>query len=281
MKKYEQTEGVTLVLGGTGKTGRRVIERLTAMGVSTRIGSRYASTAFDWKDPSNWGQVLDKVRAVYISFAPDLAVPGAAESIKQFVDVAIDHGVKRVVLLSGRGEEEAQRCEGLIQREELEWTVVRASWFAQNFSEGAFYEMVINGEVLLPAGDVREPFVDVEDIADVAVAALTETGHSGQIYEVTGPRLMTFAKAVETISQASGRKIQYRQIPLQSFIQHAKESGIDDDLVWLLEYLFSSVLDGRNEYLTDGVRRAIGREPIDFLEYAKRITDEGLWRASS
>ncbi len=278
MANSEQNETTTLILGATGKTGRRIIDRLDVLGVPTRAGSRSGVPSFSWEDSSNWDQALKAVKAVYINFAPDLAIPGATDAISHLMDCIVSNGVKRVVLLSGRGEEEAQRCEAIIQRDGIEWTIVRASWFAQNFSEGAFMEMVMSGEVVLPAGEVTEPFIDVDDIADVVVAALTETGHASQVYEVTGPRLLSFAQAVDEIATATGRKIRYQQIPVEAFIDSARGTGIPDDVMWLLEYLFTTVLDGRNEYLADGVQRALGREPRDFTEYAHRVAATGLWK---
>ena len=188
----ETEEAPTLILGATGKTGRRIVERLTAKGVSVRLGSRSAAPSFDWNNEANWDACLQGVERAYVNYAPDLAVPGAGDSITAFVEKAKQHGVRRLVLLSGRGEEEAQACEEIVRRSGLETTVVRAGWFNQNFSEGAFVDMVKAGQITLPAGDMAEPFVDVDDIADVAVAALTEPGHAGEIYEVTGPRLLTF-----------------------------------------------------------------------------------------
>ena len=268
---------LTLVLGGTGKTGRRVVDRLVNLGVPTRVASRSANLSFDWEDPGTWDGVLDGVTAAYISYAPDLAIPGATDAIRAYVERAVEHGVQRLVLLSGRGEEEAHLCERIVQSSGVEWTVVRASWFNQNFSEGEFLGMVLAGEITLPAGAVGEPFVDADDIADVAVAALTEDGHAGQVYEVTGPRLLTFAEAVEEIARASGREIQFIQIPQDAFAAGIAESGAPDDIAWLLDYLFSTVLDGRNAYVCDGVQRALGREPSDFADYARRIADSGVW----
>ena len=281
MNSTTGSNGLTLVLGGTGKTGRRVAERLASRGVPTRVASRAGEPSFDWNDQSTWDGALAGVSAAYVSYAPDLAIPGATDTIRVFVDKAVKHGVERLVLLSGRGEVEAQLCERLIQDAGLEWTVVRASWFNQNFSEGEFLDMVLAGTITLPAGDIPEPFVDVDDIADVAVAALTEDGHSGQIYEVTGPRMLTFAEAVEEIAGASGRKIQYVQIPAEAFAAGIAESGAPEDIAWLLEYLFSTVLDGRNACVCDGVQRALGREPTDFAEYARRIAASGIWNVSS
>ena len=271
----------TLVLGGTGKTGRRVAEKLQARGVKTRIASRSADLPFDWDDRSTWDAALKGVTAVYVSYAPDLAIPGAKDAIRAFVEKAVAHGVQRLVLLSGRGEEEAQDCERIIQEAGVEWTVVRASWFNQNFSEGEFLGMVLDGAITLPAADIAEPFIDVNDIADVAVAALTEEGHAYEIYEVTGPRLMTFAELAQEISSAAGRDVQFIQIPGEAFAAAIAESGAPDDIAWLLNYLFETVLDGRNAYVCDGVQRALGREPTDFADYARRIAARGVWNTAN
>lgn len=266
-----------LVLGGTGKTGRRVAKQLKANGFATRIASRSASPSFDWHDASTWGAALENIDAVYLSYAPDLAVPGATETIRKFVAQAVAAGVNRIVLLSGRGEEEAQACERIVQETDLEWTIVRASWFMQNFSEGEFADMVMGGAITLPAADVPEPFIDVNDIADVAVAALTEDGHAYETYEVTGPRLITFSDLAEEISQAAGRHVEFAKIPADAFASAIADSGTPADVAWLLNYLFETVLDGRNAYLGDGVQRALGREPADFSEFACRIAARGAW----
>jgi steroid delta-isomerase-like uncharacterized protein len=273
--------GITLVVGGTGKTGRRVADRLQARGVETRIASRSSNPSFDWDDPCTWNTVLEGVTAAYITYAPDLAIPGATDLIRRFVDEAVAHGVRRLVLLSGRGEEEAQACERIIQQSGVEWTVVRSSWFMQNFSEGEFLDMVLGGTITLPAADVPEPFIDVNDIADVAVAALTEEGHAGEIYEVTGPRTLTFTELAHEMSQAAGREVQFVQIPKDAFAQAIAESGTPDNIAWLLNYLFETVLDGRNAYVCDGVQRALGREPADFAEYARRIAARGTWNVKN
>jgi uncharacterized protein YbjT (DUF2867 family) len=207
-------------------------------------------------------------------------MPGATDAIQAFVDLAAKHGVKRLVLLSGRGEEEAQACERIVQGSGLEWAIVRASWFNQNFSEGAFIDMVLNGAITLPAGDQVEPFVDVDDIADVAVAALTEDHHNGEVYEVTGPRLMTIADVAADLSKATGRQINYVNVPHEGFVAEVANSGAPKDVVWMLDYLFSTVLDGRNAHLTDGVQRALGRQPKDFADYANEVAETGIWKST-
>ncbi len=277
--KDHSAGGLILVLGATGKTGRRIVERLEAGGFPTRRGSRSAFPSFDWNNETNWDDCLAGAEAVYINYAPDLAIPGATNSIQAFVDRARQNGVKRLVLLSGRGEEEAQACERIVQGSGVDWTIVRASWFDQNFSEGAFVEMVQAGQITLPAVDTPEPWVDVDDIADVAVAALTESGHAGEIYEVTGPRMLTLAEVAAEISTASGRKIAYTPVSHDAFVSEITKSGAPKEVVWLLDYLFATVLDGRNAYLTDGVQRALGRPPRDFSDYARAIAATEVWRA--
>lgn len=266
-----------LVIGSTGKTGRRVVQRLEAKGFPVRHGSRSAQPAFDWQDHTTWDAALAGVASVYVTFYPDLAVPGAPAAIEAFTKLARRAGVERLVLLSGRGEAEAQRCEQIVENSGIDWTIVRAGWFNQNFSEGPFYDLILSGRVALPAGDVREPFIDAEDIADVVVTALTEPGHAGERYELTGPRLMTLAQAVATIREAAGIEVSYVTITPEAFEAGLREQGVPADYVDLLNYLFREVLDGRNAYVTNGVERALGRSPRDFADYARNAAAKGAW----
>lgn len=266
-----------LVLGGTGKTGRRVVDRLTAKGLPVRVGSRSGRPPFDWTDPSTWGPVVQGVESAYLAFQPDLAVPGAADTIRSFTELAVRHGVRRLVLLSGRGEREAQRAEEVVRNSGADTTILRASWFAQNFSESHLLDPVLVGEVVLPVGDVGEPFVDADDIADVAVAALTEDGHAGRLYELTGPRLLTFAEAVGEIAEATGRQIRFRSVSVEAYTAMLAGYDLPADVVALLAYLFTEVLDGRNAELADGVRQALGRPARDFRDYARTTAAAGVW----
>jgi uncharacterized protein YbjT (DUF2867 family) len=270
-----------LVVGATGKTGRRVADRLAQRGVAVRIGSRAADPPFDWEDRSTWAAALEGTSAAYVSFYPDLAVPGAPEAIAAFAAAALAAGTRRLVLLSGRGEAEAQRAERALQDSGAEWTIVRCSWFCQNFDESFFAEPLAYGELALPVGAVGEPFVDAEDIADVAVAALTEDGHVGRLYELTGPRLLTFADAVAEIARACGRPIAYVEIPMQDLMAGLAEQEVPADVAGLLAYLFGEVLDGRNAYVADGVQQALGRPPRDFADFARDAAAAGAWSATT
>jgi uncharacterized protein YbjT (DUF2867 family) len=270
----------TLVLGGTGKTGRRIVNRLFELNHPVRIGSRSGIVPFDWDDASTWKKALEDIHSVYISFQPDLAVPGAVEIIRAFVETAVKNDVKKLVLLSGRGEPEAQQCEEIVMASGVEWTIIRASWFFQNFSEGYLLDPILAGFVALPVGKVREPFIDVDDIAEIGVVALTQEGHAGQIYEVTGPRLMTFKDCIEEIASAKGTPIQFQQVTMDEYTAMLKEYNIPEDYISLVVYLFSEVLDGRNESLTNGVERALGRKPTDFSEYVRKTLASGAWQVN-
>lgn len=273
------TEAETLIVGGTGKTGRRVAERLAARGMRVRIGSRSGSPAFDWEDRTTWATALKGTQAAYITYYPDLALPGAAEAIAAFADEALRAGTRRLVLLSGRGEPGAQRAEQALQASGADWTILCCSWFAQNFSESFMLESILAGEVSLPAGPVREPFVDAEDIADVAAAALTDDSHIGRLYELTGPRLLSFGEAMAEIAKASGRTIAYQTVDVADFVAGMEAAGLPEDLTELVRLLFTEVLDGRNEYLADGVLEALGRPPRDFGDYARATAATGIWEA--
>jgi uncharacterized protein YbjT (DUF2867 family) len=266
----------TLVLGGTGKTGRRVAERLRALDRPVRVGSRRGTPPFDWDDRSTWAGALQGVGSAYIAYYPDLAFPGAADAIGAFSRAAVASGVRRLVLLSGR-EAQALPSEAAVRAAGVDSTVIRASWFAQNLSEHFLLEAVRAGVIALPAGDVAEPFIDVEDIADIAVAALTEEGHTGEVYEVTGPRLLTFADVAAELTMATGRDIRYQVVAAAEYRALAVEQGVPADEVDELTELFERVLDGRNARVTDDVRRALGRPARDFADYARAAAASGVW----
>lgn len=266
-----------VILGGGGKVGKRVAAGLHAKGKPVRLASRSTSPSFDWTRPENWADSLNGAEKAYVSYQPDLAVPGAVAAIRLLCETAVEAGLKHMVLLSGRGEDEALAAENVLRASGLDYTIIRASWFFQNFSEAFLLDGIQAGELVLPVSSVREPFIDADDIADIAVAALTEAGHTGEIYEVTGPRLMTFADAVSAISAETGRNIRFTPVPVDDYAAFLKQADIPEDYIWLLTYLFATVLDGRNESVTDGVQRALGRPPRDFSAYVRKTTATGIW----
>lgn len=265
-----------LVIGATGKTGRRVAARLTAKGIPVKAASRNGQTHFEWNDKSTWLPALEGAGAAYITYYPDLAFPGAAETVEDFAKLAVANGVKRLVLLSGRSEEEAQLAEKKVKESGADYTLVRCAFFNQNFSE-LFAETVQQGVLAMPGGDTVEPFLDAEDIADVVTAALTDDKHSGELYELTGPRLMTLAEAAAAISEAMGRPLQYIPVTAAEYAEDLIASGLPAEVATPVAGLFAEVLDGRNSYLTDGVERALGRKPHDFADWARETAATGVW----
>lgn len=256
-----------LIIGSTGKTGSRVMQRLTELGYTPVGAARGGEIYFDWNDATTWGPALNNVDSVYLTYYPDLAIPKAPEDISRFCALAKIRGIKHITLLSGRGEPAAQVCENIVKGSGINWTIVRASWFNQNFSEGLFNQFILAGKIALPVDDTTEPFVDVDDIADVVVASLTQPEHSGELYEVTGSELLSFKQLAEKFSQVLARKISFEQISLEQFQQNLSQNGVESGAIETLTYLFNEVLDGRNEFLTDGIERALGRKPKTFSQY--------------
>jgi uncharacterized protein YbjT (DUF2867 family) len=274
------TRKPTLVLGGSGKTGRRVVERLRARGLPVRVGSRSGEPRFDWEDRDTWAAALDGVGSVYLTYYPDLALPAAVEATRSFAELAVNSGVPRLALLSGRGEPGAERAEEAVGETGAELTILRSTWFMQNLSEDYMVDHVLSGDIRLPAADVPTPFLDADDIADVAVAALADDRHIGQLYELTGRRSLTFTEVAEEIGEAIGREIRYTPVSLEQHAAEAAQHGVPTEVVELLTYLFSEVVDGRNAETTDGVRRALGREARDFGDYAQATAASGVWDLS-
>lgn len=268
-----QNTRITLVIGGHGKTGRRVAQKLSAQGRQVRIGSRTGEPAFDWNEPATWGPALDGVDRVYVTYHPDLAFPGAAEQVGAFSKMAVASSVRRLVLLSGRGEEAAQVSENNLKASGADWTIVRSSWFNQNFSESFFLDPVLAGELALPTGDAVEAFVDADDIADVVVAALTDDQHIGKTYELSGPRLLSYSDVAAEISKATGREITYITVTSEEYRAVLRDNDLPEEFA----DLFTTILDGRNAHLVHGVEEALGRKPKDFADFARDAAAAGVW----
>ncbi len=274
------TSNPILITGATGKTGSRIMARLRSAGYDARSGSRKAVTPFDWDDPGTWKRALRGMSAVYVNYHPDFAFPGAIENLTKFTRVAKTCGVKRLVMLTGRGEHHAQRGEKVIANSGLEYTIVRSAWFAQNFTEGSLRGPVMDGVLPMPGGDIEEPIIDIDDLADVIVAALTVSGHAGQVYDCTGPRLLSFAEVADILSGAMGRRVNYLPITFEDF--HTELEATSGALfAELVSAIARETFDGRNAKLGDGVMRAIGRPPRDFAEFAQAAAGAGKWAAAA
>jgi uncharacterized protein YbjT (DUF2867 family) len=275
--KPNNHEQLILLTGGTGTTGRRIRSRLEARNIAVRTASRAGSPPFDWDSPATWPAMLEGITSVYIAYSPDLTIPGAVETVERFCAEAVRSGVEKFVLLAGRGEKEAEAAEDVVKVSGARWTIVRASWFNQNFSEGMLLPAVLAGTIALPAGTVAEPFVDVEDIADVAVASLIDPAHDSRTYDVTGSRLMTFGEAADELRVASGRAVSFVHVSGKDFVVGAMADGVPQSHAEVLAVMFEGILDGRNAHLGHGVQEALGRPAQDFATFVARSAAEGAW----
>lgn len=270
-----------VVTGATGRTGRRVAEAAREAGLTVREATR--ARGFDWADRSTWADTLRGADAAYLVYPSDVGAPDAGRAVGLLAQEAVGLGVRRLVLLSSRGEERARPTEEALRGSGADWTVVRASWFAQNFSEGPLVEgFRESGELVFPGGSVREPFVDVRDIADVVVAVVTGgERYVGRAVTVSGPRLLTFGEAVGEIGAVTGRELTYRAVSARQYGDVLAGFGVPAEEVEFLVELFESLLDGRNSYLSEGVQEVLGREPRDFSEFVRDAAAAGVWKVGS
>ncbi|THV57790.1 NmrA family transcriptional regulator [Flagellimonas alvinocaridis] len=267
-----------LIIGGTGKTGRRVAENLTQSGHNVRAVGRKTNPAFDWENTESYYEALKDMDRAYIVYYPDLAVPGSRDAIKTLTEKALEAGLKKVVLLSGKGETEAEACEDIVANSGLNYTLVRASWFNQNFSEGAFLDFVLDGVVALPMPQAEIPFVDADDIADVVSKVIIDDSYNGQTITVTGPQQRTFKQVVDIMAEASDRPIQFVPISIEEFKDGMRKAGLPDSYVWLFGYLFEEVLGNPdNQEVSYDVDKVLGRPAKDFETYAKQTAANGIW----
>ncbi|WP_217213400.1 NAD(P)H-binding protein [Streptomyces sp. AC550_RSS872] len=273
------TQRMTVVVtGASGRTGSRVAEAARGAGLTVRAASR--ARGFDWEDPTTWARTLRDADAAYLMYPSDVGSPAAAEGIGALAREAVGLGVRRLVLLSARGEDQALPTEEALMSSGADWTIVRATWFAQNFSEGPLVEGMVHGELVFPAGEVREPFVDVRDIADVVTAALTSGDrYVGRTLELTGPRLLSWREAVAEIAEASGSRITYTPVPTRAYGEALTGFGVPPEEVELLTEVFDTLMDGRNAHVTDDVREVLGRPPRDFADFAREAAASGAWKA--
>ena len=271
-----QNHSPILVIGAKGKTGRHVAARLRARDIAVKAASRSGETRFDWNDPSTWAPALAGASGAYITVYPDLSFPGMADKVEAFAKLAVSLGTRRLVLLSGRGEAGAQEAEKRLMHSGAEWVIVRCAVFNQNFSE-SFQDAIRHGRLAMPVGAIQEPFVDTEDIAEVVVAALTEDRHIGQLYELSGPRLLSMEDVAHDLSEALHRPVVFAPLSVEAYARELVQHGFSEEESRPVAELLAEVLDGRNAYLTDGVQRALGRAPRDFAAYAREAAAAGVW----
>ena len=270
------TNQTVLVVGANGKTGRRVADRLLEAGVNVKAASRSSETYFKWDEPESWAPALEEATGAYITVYPDLSFPGVADKVEAFAKLVVSVNCKRLVLLSGRGEEGAQDAENRLQQSGAEWVIVRCSVFNQNFSD-SFQNAIRHGHLSMPVGEIQEPFIDTDDIADVAYAAFTDDRQIREIYELSGPRLLSMQDVIEDLSAALERPVVFESVSVEVYPEELFQHGFSEEESLPVPQLIADVLDGRNAYLTDGVERALGRPAKDFANYARDAAAAGIW----
>lgn len=278
MPEHTNQSRPIVIVGGTGKTGRRVSTRLQTRGVSVRPVSRSTAIRFDWDNPETWAPAVNGASAAYVTYSPDLAFPGADEQIAALAEVLVAHGITRVVLLSGRGELGAEASERALQAAIPTAVVVSCSFFTQNFTEGPFLPGVLDGQIAMPASaTVGEPFLDIDDLADVVVAALLSDAHQGTTLELTGPEAMTFPSVLRVLREHAGRTVSFREVSVPEYIDSAVAAGVPIDLAYGLAELFTEVLDGRNVSTTTTVQNVLGRRATAVDVTIRRAAEAGCF----
>jgi uncharacterized protein YbjT (DUF2867 family) len=275
---------IILVTGATGKVGRRLTAQLREAGHSVRAVSRSTEIRFDWHDESTWAAAFEGITAAYL-IPPDEPFP--AEAVAAFAAKA---GVRRLVAQSGRRIEVLAEAAGVgpeavgmyaaqeaVKSSGVEWTVLQANNFNQNFSEGDMLEAIRAGELFLPVEDTVEPFIDVEDIAAVAAAVLTEDGHHGRTYELSGPESLTFDAAVDAIAEAAGKAVVFQSVSPEDYAAALRAEQLPEDLVFFLDVMYRVMREGKIGDVADGVEQVLGRKPVAFADWAKRAAAEGAW----
>jgi uncharacterized protein YbjT (DUF2867 family) len=273
-----------LILSGKGKTGRRVVEQLEARGVPYRLASRSSAQRFDWYDDSTWSATIAGAETAYL--APPVGPTGLAQA-GRFIKQAAKEGLRRVVLLSGRGVGSPGRdfavydgqlaLEDAVKASGADWTIIQPAWFAQGFSEDFLRYHVLAGEIRVSAGDGGEAWIDTNDVGDVMTAVLLDEAHTGATYAISGPRYLNMAEVAAELSAATGRPIGYADLAPQDHVTELVDQGLDQEDAEAVRDLFAVIRNHRSEYVSDGVQQLLGRPPRDFTDWARETAATGLW----
>jgi len=273
-----------LVVGATGKTGQPLVETLAARGVEVRAATRHtapgpgAAVHFDWAQRATWQPALAGVDALYV--VGPYAEPDAPVLVRDLLAAATE--VRRVVLLSILGVDALPDVipmalwEQQVRESGLDWTILRPNWFMQNFSSLFAESLRDHGRLALPAGDAAVSFVDTRDIALVAAASLTEDGHAGNHYTLTGPEALTHGEVVALLGAAAGRDLRYVPLTPGGFANDLRHGGASDTVITWQSALFELIRDGANSPVTGTVERITGNPARTLKAYAEQSAD--AWR---
>lgn len=277
-----------LVTTPNGKVGSALAAQLLERGEAVRLGAHTPAKAqadfaqaqvvhFDFGDPASVRAALAGVAALYLA-APATTDP---EQVNRVVDLAVEAGVRRIVRLSAAGVEHSEtglrQIERHIEGSGVEWTMLRPSWFFQNYSTANAAAIRERGAIFEAAGDGKTAFVDTRDIAAVAVRALTESGHHGQGYTITGGRAYDRSEVASAIGAAAGRPVRYVALTDAAFRDSVAPLGWPPEYVELMSGLYAAVRAGHTAATTDVVQRVTGQAPISLEQFANDSRD--AWRS--
>jgi uncharacterized protein YbjT (DUF2867 family) len=266
-----------LILGGTGKVGRRLTHSLARAGHAPRPASRNLTTRFDWWDYSTWPGALANAEGVFI------VGPGSAADwsprLSDLLEAARSSGARRAVLLSARGVEflpdgAVAMAERALRDGPLPWTILRPSHFSQNFTEAMFAPH--DGLISAPVGTGAEPFIDVADIADVAAAVLAG-GFDGETLDLSGPEAVSFPRAAEILAEASGTPVRFADESDANHVARLRAAGTPEGYIRWRMAMLGGIRRGADAYLSDGVQRVLGRSPAGLRDWALREVPSSAW----
>jgi uncharacterized protein YbjT (DUF2867 family) len=266
-----------LIVGGTGTTGSRVADQVRGPGVAVRIATRRPSAAehvrFDWTEPRSHAGVLTGIDAIYL-VAP-IGVTEPASLVEPFLATALHAGVRRVVLLSSSAIPEGGTGLGglhrLVRTTVPEWTVLRPSWFMQNFLGDHPVGTAVreSGEIVTATGDGRVAFIDAADIAAVAARALTDEEPHNTSYVLTGPEALSYADTAAIIAGVTGRPIRHRPVGPAELTDRLTAAGYPRDFAELLPGLDVAISTGTEDRVTTTVPELTGRPARSFTDFAR------------
>ncbi|MFG2928258.1 NAD(P)H-binding protein [Streptomyces achromogenes] len=279
------TSGTILVIGATGTTGGRTAARLTAAGHRVRAASRRATPVpgaqpvrFDWYDPGTFGGALDGADRVYL--VPPLGDPDPAAVMLPFLRQARAAGVRRAVLLGSSAIPADGPGVGAVHRAlpELfdQWAVLRPSWFMQNFTGTHMHARSIreHGVILTAAGSGRVGFVDADDIAAVAVHALTDDRAPGTDLVLTGPQALGYDDIAAIVTEVTGRPVTHQPLTYER-MRDRLAGQLPLEFAKMLAGMDRAIAEGAEDRTTDTVQRLTGRPPHSFREVAERELTRG------
>lgn len=264
-----------LITGGSGKTGSRLAQNLRGRGVEPRVASRsprsHGAVRFDWRDTATFQDALTDVRAVYLVAPTDTAEP--FDAMQPFLEQAIESGVDRFVLLSSSMLEEGGPMMGAVhaflKAHAPHWTVLRPSWFMQNFSEGPHMPTIRDeGAIYSATGDGRVSFIDAADIAVVAAEALLEPLFPDRDLVLTGPEALSYDQIAHLLSSNLGRNVVHHRLSETELTERYKGQGLPPEYAPVLAAMDTAISLGAEDRVTSEVRNITGREPSSFLTFA-------------